>query len=78
MHKVIVFQRRTQGEAGPGLNPPREFRDGGTTPTYPLATNQTKIPYPKHSNKTKLRLNESKKNSLKTRYISIIKTHFVY
>ena len=55
------FSKRTQGEAGPGLNPFREFREGGTTPTYPLAANQTKIPYPKHSNKTKLRLNESKK-----------------
>ena len=39
---------------------------------------QTKIPYPKplkHSKKTKLRLNESKNNSLKI-YFLIIKTHF--
>ena len=38
----------------------------------PLATNQTKIPYPKplkHLNKTKLRLNESKNNSLKIYFL---------
>ena len=47
-------------------------------PTLPFATNQTKIPYPKpikHSNKTKLRLNGSKNNSLKL-YFLVIKTHF--
>ena len=51
------------------------FWGGGCTPP-PLATNQTKISYPKpikHSNKTKLRLNESKNNSLD---FLIIKTHF--
>ena len=49
-------------------------------PPPPLATNQTKIPYPKplkvkHSNKSELRLNESKNNSLKI-YFLVIKTNF--
>ena len=53
--------------------------------TNPLATYQIKIPYPKplkDPNKTKLRLNESKNNSLdifliiKT-YFSLLKTIFL-
>ena len=54
---------------------------GGNIPPNPflptLVTNQTKIPYPKplkNSNKTILRLNESKNNSLDI--FHIIKTHF--
>ena len=44
----------------------------------PLPTKQTKIPYPKplkHSNKTKLRLNESENNSLKIIFLVFVKTH---
>ena len=54
------LQGRTQG--GGGYNPPAQ-----PIPPTPLATYQTKIPYPKllkHSNKTKLRFYESKNNFL--------------
>ena len=68
------------------MTPPLEYLGGGVQhiplaqplPTPPPATNQTKIPYPKplkHLNKSKLRLNEIKTNSLQI-YFLFIKTHF--
>ena len=62
---MSVKQGQTQGGIG-GVGPP--LKDlGGVKQPLPPVTNQTIIPYPKplkHSNKTKLRLNESKNNSL--------------
>ena len=63
------IQGRIQGR-GNGVEPPLEDLGGCIPPPQlntPLATNQTKIPYPKplkHSNLTNLRLNEIKNNSL--------------
>ena len=52
-----------------------EQKGRGWNPLLPtLGNNQTKIPYPrplKYSNKTKLRLNESKNNSLKIYFLTI-------
>ena len=57
-----------QGEHEGGVvNTLEDLGAGQPPPSLPLATHQTKIPYSKpskHSNKTKLRLNESKNNSL--------------
>ena len=58
--------RLNKGDTSGGLPPPPIGFRGWYNPP-PLATNQTIIPYPKplkHSNKTKLSLNESKNNSL--------------
>ena len=83
MRQILPGQGRRQGVVDSPL-PPRIY--GGTPPPLarplptPVATNLTKIPYLKplkHSNKTKLRLNDSKNNSLKIHFL-IIKTDFNY
>ena len=64
----------TRGSEGGGVD---SIDLGCSTPH--LANNQTKIPYPKllkHTNKTKLRLNERESNSLKIIFL-IIKTHLL-
>ena len=69
------WEKSEAGVEGSCPPPSRLFMGGKTphpapssSPPYPhppLITNQTKISYPKHSNKTNLRLNKNKKNSLK-------------